>query len=109
TQMFFDNQKYFEFVDKCRKIGITVPIIAGIKPFDSKRQLETLPKMFYIDLPEDLVDEIEKCKTDEDVKKAGIEWAIQQSKELKKAGVPCLHYYTMSKSKTVTAIAREVF
>lgn len=109
TQMFFDNKKYFDFVDRCRENGITVPIIPGIKPFDSKRQLETLPRMFYIDLPEDLVDEVDKCKTDEDVKQVGIEWAIQQSKELKKAGAPCLHYYTMSKSKAVAAIAREVF
>lgn len=109
TQMFFDNKKYFDFVDSCRVAGINVPIIPGIKPFDSKRQLETLPKMFYIDLPDDLVDEIEKCKTDTDVKQVGIEWAIQQSLELKKTGVPCLHYYTMSKSQAIMAIAKEVF
>lgn len=109
TQMFFDNKKYFDFVDSCRAAGINVPIIPGIKPFDSKRQLETLPQMFYIDLPDDLVDEVEKCKTDADVKQVGIEWAIQQSLELKKAGVPCLHYYTMSKSQAVMAIAKKVF
>jgi methylenetetrahydrofolate reductase (NADPH) len=109
TQMFFDNQKYFDFVEKCRKAGINVPIIPGIKPLDSKRQLELLPKMFYIDLPDDLVDEVEKCKTDKDVKEVGIKWAIQQSLELKKAGTPCLHYYTMSKSASTIAIAKEVF
>jgi methylenetetrahydrofolate reductase (NADPH) len=109
TQMFFDNKKYFAFVDKCRAMGITVPIIAGIKPLASKTQLSGLPKMFHIDIPEDLADEAEKCKDDKAVKKLGIEWAIQQSKELKAAKVPCLHYYTMSRSEATIEIAKAVF
>lgn len=109
TQMFFDNAKYFEFVDKCRKAGITVPIIPGLKPLTIKRHINVLPSMFHIDIPDALSIEVEKCKTNADVKQVGIEWAIQQSKELKAAGVPCLHYYTMSRSEATVAIAREVF
>ncbi len=109
TQMFYDNKKYFEFVEKCRKAGITVPIIPGLKPLTVKRHLNVLPSMFNIDIPEDLSKEVEKCKDNKAVKQVGIEWAIQQSKELKAANVPCLHYYTMSRSEVTVAIAREVF
>jgi methylenetetrahydrofolate reductase (NADPH) len=109
TQMFFDNQKYFEFVDAARKIGITVPIIPGIKPLSVKRHLQLLPQVFKIDLPEPLITAVEKCKTNSDVRQVGVEWAIQQSKELMSAGVPVLHYYSMGKSDNVKAIAKALF
>lgn len=109
TQMFFDNQKYFEFVDMCRKEGINVPIIPGLKPITTKKQLTILPSIFHIDLPEALADDLLKCKNNEEVKQVGIEWCIQQSKELKAAGVPILHYYTMGKSETTYKIAKEIF
>lgn len=108
TQMFFDNKKYFDFVDKCRKIGINCPIIPGLKPIDAKYQLKSIPSRFFLELPEDLTKEIEKCKVKADVKQVGEEWCIQQSKELKAAGVPSLHYYTMSKSDGVINIAKAV-
>lgn len=109
TQMFFDNSKYFAFVEKCRAAGINVPIIPGLKPLASKTQLYVLPKMFHIDIPEALADEVDKCKDEKAVKKVGIEWAVQQSKELKAAKVPCLHYYTMSRSEATIEIAKQVF
>ncbi len=109
TQMFFDNKKYFEFVNKCRNMGITVPIIPGLKPITTKKQLTILPSIFHIDLPDELVLEIEKCKTNDQVKQVGIEWGIKQSKELMEAGVPCLHYYSMSKSDAVRQIAETLF
>ena len=109
TQMFFDNQKFFSFVEKCRAMGINVPIIPGVKPLATKAQLTNLPKMFHIDIPEELADAVEKCKDDKAVKRVGIEWAIQQSKELKAANVPCLHYYTMSRSEATVEIAKAVF
>lgn len=109
TQMFFDNKKYFSFVEQCKAAGIHVPIIPGIKPIAQKSQLRTLPRIFHIDIPEALADEIEKCKDDKAVKRVGIEWAIAQSKELKNAGVPCLHYYTMSRSEATIEIAKAVF
>jgi methylenetetrahydrofolate reductase (NADPH) len=109
TQMFFDNKKYFEFVDKCREAGITVPIIPGLKPVTTKKQCSTLPKVFHVDIPEDLDDAIDKCSTDKEAKEAGIEWCIQQSKELKKAGVPCLHFYTMGNAEMTCRIAAKVF
>lgn len=109
TQMFYDNQKYFDFVDKCRKNGINVPIIPGLKPLTVKKHLNVLPSMFHIDIPEALSKEVEKCKDNAAVKRVGIEWAIQQSKELKAANVPCLHYYTMSRSEITVEIARNVF
>lgn len=109
TQMFFDNEKYFQFVKDCRAIGINVPIIPGIKPFSTKAQLTVLPSIFHIDLPDDLVNEVEKCKNNNDVRKIGIQWAIEQSKELIKNGAPCLHYYTMGKSDNIVQIAKEVF
>ena len=109
TQMFFDNQKYFDFVAKCRKEGITVPIIPGLKPIATKKQLNSLPHRFHVDLPEALILDIIKCKNNEQVRQAGIEWCIQQSKELQKAGIPILHYYSMGKSDNIRAIASQVF
>lgn len=109
TQMFFDNKKYFEFVDLCRKNDINIPIIPGLKILSSRSQLIALPKIFHIDLPQDLYVELEKCKDDKAVKEIGIDWCIEQSKELKKAGVPCLHYYTMGTSDSTKRVAREVF
>jgi methylenetetrahydrofolate reductase (NADPH) len=109
TQMFFDNKKYFEFVDLCRKNDITVPIIPGLKILSSRSQLIALPKIFHIDLPQDLFVELEKCKDDKAVKEIGIKWCIEQSKELKKANVPCLHYYTMGASDSTKRVAKEVF
>lgn len=109
TQMFFDNQKYFDFVEKVREAGIDVPIIPGLKPITTLSQIVNLPKTFFLDLPDDLMLELEKCKNNSDVKEVGIEWAIQQSKELVKYGVPTLHYYTMSKADTTYKVAKEVF
>ncbi len=109
TQMFFDNEKYFEFVAKAKEAGIHVPIIPGIKPIAVKRHLQVLPQVFKIDLPETLVNEVEKCKDNKQVRQVGIEWAIKQSQELKKAGVPVLHYYSMGKSDNIKAIASQMF
>lgn len=109
TQMFFDNSKFFEFVSKAREIGITVPIIPGIKPIAVKRHLQVLPQIFRIDLPEDLIHAVEQCKSAADIRQVGIEWAIQQSLELKAAGVPLLHYYSMGKSENIRQIASKVF
>ena len=109
TQMFFDNNRFFEFVEKAREIGITVPIIPGIKPIAVKKHLQLLPQVFKIDLPEILVHEVEKCKTKSEVRQVGVEWAMKQSKELKEAGVPVLHYYSMGKSENIRSIAQAVF
>ncbi len=109
TQMFFDNQKYFEFVNNCRAIGIDVPIIPGLKPLTTRKQLTVLPQTFNINLPEELVNEIHKAKAEDDVLKVGVEWCIQQSKELAVKGAPVLHYYTMSNVKAIKAIAEKVF
>ena len=109
TQMFFDNKKYFAFVDACRKAGINVPIIPGLKPITTLKHISFLPKTFHIDLPEALADELDKCKNNEQVKQVGIEWGIQQSKELIAAGVPCIHYYTMGKSDAVKKIVSSAY
>lgn len=109
TQMFFDNEKYFAFVDKCRKIGITQPIIPGIKPIVLKNQLNVLPRIFRSSIPEELADEIRKCKDDEAVKEVGIEWGIKQCNELIKYGVPRLHFYTLMASESVRRIAEQVY
>ena len=109
TQMFFDNQKYFEFVEKCKSFGIDVPIIPGLKPLATKKQLNALPHRFHVDLPEDLIKQVIKCKDNLQVRQVGVEWCIEQSKELKAAGVPFLHYYSMGKSDNVKAIAQDVF
>lgn len=109
TQMFFDNAKYFAFVEAARNIGINVPIIPGIKPIAVKKHLQLLPQVFRVDIPEALIEAIESCKTNKDVRQVGIEWCIQQSKALKKAGVPVLHYYSMGRSDNIKAIAKAVF
>ncbi len=109
TQMFFDNDKYFEFVDKCRAAGINVPIIPGLKPITTKSHMTILPSIFHIDIPDALYTEIEKCKDNKAVKEVGIAWGIQQSKELMERGVPVLHYYSMGKSDSVYRIAKELF
>ncbi len=109
TQMFFDNNKYFEFVDKCRKAGITVPIIPGLKPLATKKQLSILPHRFHVDLPDELTLEVLKCTSKEEVRRVGVEWCIQQSKELIKGGAPVLHYYSMGKSDNIQKIAGELF
>ena len=109
TQMFFNNKNYFDFVDLARQEGITVPIIPGIKPVAVKRHLQLLPQVFNIDLPEELIKSIESCKDNKQVRQIGIEWAIKQSKELQKAGVPVLHFYSMGKSDNIKAIASELF
>jgi methylenetetrahydrofolate reductase (NADPH) len=109
TQMFFDNKKYFDFVDKCRKEGITIPIIPGLKPISTKKQLNLIPHRFHVDLPEDLIIEIVKCKDNDQVREVGIEWCIAQSLELQKANIPVLHYYSMGKSDNIKSIASKVF
>lgn len=109
TQMFFDNQKYFDFVDKCRAIGINVPIIPGLKPIKNLKHISFLPKFFNIDFPDDFANELLKCKTNAEVEHLGVEWGVKQAQELKDAGVPCIHFYTMSKSDAVKAIAKRVF
>jgi methylenetetrahydrofolate reductase (NADPH) len=106
TQMFFDNQKYFEFVRTLRDRGITIPVIPGLKPITSRKQLSMLPKVFHVDLPTDLSDAIIQCKTDAEVEQVGTEWLLQQSRELKKAGVPVLHYYTLGKPKVIEAVVK---
>lgn len=109
TQMFFDNAKFFEFVDKCRAIGINVPIIPGLKPIKNLNHISFLPKFFNIDFPDDFANELMKCKTNESVEALGVEWGIQQARELRDSGVPCIHFYTMSKSDSVKAIAKQIF
>ena len=109
TQMFFDNKKFFQFVEAARNMGITVPIIPGIKPIAVKRHLQLLPQVFRIDLPQDLIDAVDGCSDNKAVRQVGIEWAIAQSKELKAAGVPVLHYYSMGKSDNIQTIAKGVF
>jgi methylenetetrahydrofolate reductase (NADPH) len=109
TQMFFDNKKYFDFVDACRAIGINVPIIPGIKPLATVKQLEILPSIFHLEIPEDLSKAVKACDNNAAIKQVGIDWAVMQGKELIKAGVPALHFYTMSKSDSVRAIARQLF
>ncbi|MCX6242556.1 MAG: methylenetetrahydrofolate reductase [NAD(P)H] [Bacteroidetes bacterium] len=109
TQMFFDNTKYFSFVDACRKEGITVPIIPGLKPICTMRELNVLPQLFYIDIPEELSKEIQKCKSNDEVFNVGIEWGIKQSKELLDHGVPVLHYFTVGISENIRQIAKAIF
>ncbi|HEY0091067.1 MAG TPA: methylenetetrahydrofolate reductase, partial [Flavobacterium sp.] len=109
TQMFFDNKKFFDFVAKCRKEGITVPIIPGLKPISTKKQLNQIPHRFSVDLPDDLIMEIVRAKDTDSIKQIGIEWCINQSKELMQAGIPVLHYYSMGKSENIRQIAKAIF
>jgi methylenetetrahydrofolate reductase (NADPH) len=109
TQMFFNNQKYLDYVKNCKAAGINVPIVPGLKPITKKSQLVGIPRLFFIDFPDDFVREVMKAKDDDAVREIGIEWCIQQSKELKAAGVPCLHYYTMGDIKTIKRIVEAVY
>ena len=109
TQMFFDNNKYFEFVDLCKKEGINVPIIPGLKPISTLKQLNLIPHRFHCDLPEPLIKEIIKCKDNSQVRQVGIEWCIEQSKELKSKNVPFLHYYSMGRSSNIKKVAEAIF
>ncbi len=109
TQMFFDNAKYFRFVDLCREAGITVPIIPGLKPITTLKHIAFLPKTFRVDLPDAFAAELVKCRSDLEVKKLGIEWSIMQAKELIARNAPCLHFYTMGRSEAVKAVCAQVF
>jgi methylenetetrahydrofolate reductase (NADPH) len=109
TQMFFNNQKFTEYVQACRDMGITVPIIPGLKPITNKKQLTVLPRIFHVDIPTDLSNAINKCKTDAECEQVGTEWLIQQSKELKAVGVPVLHYYTLGKPKVIRDVCQQIF
>ncbi len=109
TQLFYDNNKYFEFVEKCKSIGINVPIIPGLKPITTIKHLSFIPKFFHVNFPEEFSNELEKCKSNDDVKKVGIEWSIKQCQELIKAKAPVIHFYTMGKGQSVKKIAREIF
>ena len=109
TQMFFDNQRFFRFVEKCREAGITVPIIPGLKPISTQTHIELLPRAFSIDLPEELMKEVRKCKNNEAIYQAGIEWCTMQSKELLAQGASAIHYYTMGKADNIRKILTAVF
>ena len=109
TQMFFDNQRYFKFVTMAREMGITIPIIPGIKPLAIQKHLQLLPQVFKIDLPEALIKEVNGCSSNAQIRQVGVEWAIQQSKELLDFAVPVLHYYSMGKSDNIKAIASQLF
>jgi methylenetetrahydrofolate reductase (NADPH) len=108
TQMFFDNKKFFSFVQNCREAGINIPIIPGLKPISNKKQLSVIPRTFHVDIPTQLSLEIMKCKNDADVEKVGIEWLVSQSQELKKEGVPVLHYYTLGKPRIIRDTVMQV-
>ncbi len=109
TQMCFDNQRIFEFIERCRAAGITVPIVPGLKPFTTKSQLTVLPQTFHVDLPEELVKAVSACEDNRAVKQVGIEWATMQVRELKAAGLPVIHFYTMSRTDNVAQIVKNVF
>lgn len=109
TQIFYDNEKFFNFVERARKVGITIPIIPGIKPIAKKSQFTVLPKTFHLDLPEALSKEMEKCKTDEEIKQVGIEWSTEQCKELMRHGLPSIHFYTVSAVDSIKEIAKRIY
>ena len=109
TQLFYDNQKYFEFVEKCRSIGIKIPIIPGLKPITTQKHLTFIPKFFHVNFPEELSNELEKCKTNHEIKAVGEEWSVKQCKELIKSKVPALHFYTMGRGVAIKNIARKIF
>jgi methylenetetrahydrofolate reductase (NADPH) len=109
TQMFFDNQKYYQFVDKCKAAGINVPIIPGIKPITLKNQLTVLPKIFQSEIPEEFARELRKCETDEQAVEVGVEWCTKQAQDLKAHGVPSIHFYSMMATQSVKRVAKEVF
>lgn len=109
TQMFFDNSKYFEFVDKCKENGINVPIIPGLKPVTFMNQLTVLPKIFHTDIPVEFADELRKCKTDEEAAEVGVEWCTKQARDLINHGVPSIHFYSMMATQSVKRVAQAVF
>ncbi|MDR2474627.1 MAG: methylenetetrahydrofolate reductase [NAD(P)H] [Bacteroidales bacterium] len=109
TQMFFDNEKYFAFVDKCRAEGITIPIIPGLKPLNFVEQLTVIPKIFHVDFPETLTSELKKCKTNADTVEVGVEWCTMQAKELKSREVPSIHFYSMMAAQSVKRIAKQIY
>ena len=109
TQMFFDNRRYFNFVKECREAGITVPIVPGIKPLSSLRQMVLLPRIFHIDLPDELARELELCKSDDEVRELGVAWGVRQARELREAGVPSIHFYAQHSTNSVAEIARQVY
>jgi methylenetetrahydrofolate reductase (NADPH) len=109
TQMFFDNKRFFAFEKMCREAGIDVPIVPGLKPLTKRYQLNSIPRHFFIDLPEDLAKAMNAAKNGEERRQVGIEWCAMQSKELKEAGVPCLHYYTMGDAETIKEIVDQVY
>ncbi len=109
TQMFFDNEKFFNYVEKCRRAGIDVPIVPGLKPITSLKDIELLPRVFHIDIPDELVSAVANCKNNAEAKEVGVEWAITQSKELKEKGAPAIHYYTIGISDNIRKIAKAVF
>ncbi|MCD7710578.1 MAG: methylenetetrahydrofolate reductase, partial [Porphyromonadaceae bacterium] len=108
TQMFFDNAKYFAFVDRCRAEGITVPIVPGLKPITTANQLTVLPKVFHVDLPETLAHELIKCD-DKAAREVGVEWCTEQARELKKRGVPSLHFYSLNAVESVRRVAQAIY
>lgn len=108
TQMFFDNNRYFDFVNDCRSIGIEVPVIPGLKPLSTKRQLNVIPQTFKVDIPDELSREVEKCASQQQVRQLGIEWTVKQSKELYASGVPLIHFFTMGKPDAMVEIARQI-
>lgn len=109
TQLFYDNKKYFDFVDKARKAGIDIPIIPGIKPFKKKSQLSMIPKTFKVDLPEELAKEVIKCKNDEETRQVGIEWCVEQCRGLIAAGVPCIHFYSIAATDSIKEVAKLIY
>lgn len=109
TQLFYDNRKYFDFVERVRKAGITIPIIPGIKPFKRRAQLSMIPQTFKVDIPEALAAEVQRCKTDEDARQVGVEWCVQQCKELVASGVPSIHFYSIGAVDSIAEVARVVY
>lgn len=109
TQMFYDNAKYFDYVGRLRRIGITVPVVPGLKPLTTLNHCSMLPRTFHIDFPEELARELARCTTDADVKALGVEWAVKQARELKAAGVPSIHFYSMNAAESVERIAKQVY
>ena len=107
--MFFDNNKYFDFVRRAREAGITVPIIPGIKPLTSMRQLSLIPRTFHIDIPAELADNLLRCTSNEEVREVGVDWGIRQARELREAGVPSIHFYSMHATSSVARIAKAVY
>ena len=109
TQLFYDNRKYFDFVERARQAGVTIPIIPGIKPFKKLSQLSMIPKTFKVDLPKELTQEVLKCNTDAEAQQVGIEWCVQQCKELIAHGVPSLHFYSVGATDSIKEVAKQIY